>query len=76
MKSTYNFILINFFLTTIFSQDFIVDNSKEYKVANNYAKFDRYTKHGGHGHYDYKNRDRITLPSDFRLWVQHLPLRL
>ncbi|MEC7902092.1 MAG: LamG domain-containing protein, partial [Candidatus Neomarinimicrobiota bacterium] len=65
MKSTYNFILINFFLTTIFSQDFIVDNSKEYKVANNYAKFDRYTKHGGHGHYDYKNRDRITLPSDF-----------
>ena len=65
MKSTYNFILINFFLTTIFSQDFIVDNSKEYKVANNYAKFDRYTKHGGHKNYDYNNRDRITLPSDF-----------
>ena len=49
----------------LFSNDLIVDKNKTYSVKNNYAKFDRYTKHGGHGNYDYANRDRITLPNDF-----------
>ena len=64
MKQLNNFLFLIVFANA-FSQDIIVDNSKTYSSSNQYAKFDRYTKHGGHGHYDYKNRDRITLPSDF-----------
>ena len=65
MKNKACLIFFSVTLSSTFSQDIIVDNSKEYKVANNYAKFDRYTKHGGHSNYDYNNRDRITLPNDF-----------
>ena len=65
MKSIFNIILFNFILSTIFSQDIIVDNSKEYTVTNHYAKFDRYTKHGGFNNYDYVNKDLISLPNDF-----------
>ena len=65
MKSTYNFILFNFILSTIFSQDIIVDNSVQYNVTNQYAKFDRYSKHGGFGNYKYENKDRISLPKNF-----------
>ena len=65
MKSIYNFILFNFILSTIFSQNIIVDNSKDYNVTNQYAKFDRYTKHGGFDNYKYENKDRISLPENF-----------
>ena len=65
MKKKACLIFFSVTLSSIFSQDIIVDNSKEYTVTNHYAKFDRYTKHGGHSNYDYNNRDRITLPNDF-----------
>ena len=64
MKKLTHFLFIIFFANA-FSQDIIVDNSKTYSSSNQYAKFDRYTKHGGHGNYDIQNRDRITLPSNF-----------
>ena len=64
MKQLPLFLFIILF-TNAFSQDIIVDNSKTYSSSNQYAKFDRYTKHGGHGNYDIQSRDRITLPSNF-----------
>ena len=64
MKQLNNFLFV-FVFANAFSQDIIVDKSKTYSSSNQYVKFDRYTKHGGHGNYDYNNRDRITLPSDF-----------
>ena len=59
------FIISFTYLSVLLSNDIIVDKSKTYNVKNNYAKFDRFTKHGGHGNYDIENKDRITLPSNF-----------
>ncbi|MEC9448438.1 MAG: LamG-like jellyroll fold domain-containing protein [Candidatus Neomarinimicrobiota bacterium] len=65
MKKKACLIFFSVTLSSIFSQDIIVDNSKEYTVTNHYAKFDRYTKHGGYNNYDYVNKDLISLPNDF-----------
>ena len=59
------FIISCTYLSVLLSNDIIVDKSKAYNIKNNYAKFDRFTKHGGHGNYDIQSRDRITLPSNF-----------
>ena len=64
MKKLFIFILPIYF-TNIFSQDIIVDNSVQYNVTNQYAKFDRYSKHGGFSNYKYENKDRISLPENF-----------
>ena len=64
MKKLFIFILPIYF-TNIFSQDIIVDNSVQYNVTNQYAKFDRYSKHGGFNNYKYENKDRISLPDNF-----------
>ncbi len=52
MKQLNNFLFV-FVFANAFSQDIIVDKSKTYSSSNQYVKFDRYTKHGGHGNYDY-----------------------
>ena len=53
-------------ISIIFAQDLIVDqNSTQNSQTDNYAKFDRFTKHGGWNNYDNSSKDEIKLPSNF-----------
>ena len=47
-----------------FSQDIYVDSDADYEKQY-YAKFDRFTKHGGWNNYDNASKDEIKLPNDF-----------
>ena len=58
---------ILYFLITIgfiYSQDIYVDGDKDYEKQY-YAKFDRFTKHGGWNNYNNASKDEIKLPNDF-----------
>ena len=58
---------ILYFLITIrfvYSQDIYVDGDMDYEKQY-YAKFDRFTKHGGWNNYDNNSSDEIKLPDNF-----------
>ena len=57
-------IILFFILSAVFGQDIYVDGNAIYEV-DNYAKFDRFTKHGGWNNYDKSSKDEIKLPSNF-----------
>ena len=58
----YSFILL--LITIGFSQDIYVNSDADYEKQY-YAKFDRFTKHGGWNNYDNASKDEIKLPNDF-----------
>ena len=58
---------ILYFLITIgfiYSQDIYVDGDMDYEKQY-YAKFDRFTKHGGWNNYDNSSQDEIKFPQNF-----------
>ena len=57
-----NFIIM--FLCCAYSQDIYVDRNMDYEKQY-YAKFDRFTKHGGFNNYENSSKDEIQLPNDF-----------
>ena len=57
-------IILFFILSAVFAQDIYVDGNATYE-EDNYAKFDRFTKHGGWNNYDNSSKDEIKLPSNF-----------
>ena len=56
------FILV--FLCYSYSQDIYVDSGMDYEKQY-YAKFDRFTKHGGWNNYENASKDEIRLPNNF-----------
>ena len=58
------FISVIIFLSFSYSQDIFVDGEMEYDKQY-YAKFDRFTKHGGWNNYDNNSKDEIKLPNNF-----------
>ena len=57
-------IFILFLIKVCFSQDIYVDSDMDYEKQY-YAKFDRFTKHGGWNNYSNSSKDEIKLPNDF-----------
>ena len=57
-------IFIFFLIKVCFSQDIYVDSDMDYEKQY-YAKFDRFTKHGGWNNYSNSSKDEIKLPNDF-----------
>ena len=57
-------IILFFIISAVFAQDIYVDGNAIYE-EDNYAKFDRFTKHGGWNNYDNSSKDEIKLPSNF-----------
>ena len=58
------FISVIIFLSFSYSQDIFVDGEMEYDKQY-YAKFDRFTKHGGWNNYVNSSKDEIKLPNNF-----------
>ena len=59
-----NYLFILLLITIGFSQDIYVNSDADYEKQY-YAKFDRFTKHGGWNNYDNASKDEIKLPNDF-----------
>ena len=59
-----NYLFILLLITIVFSQDIYVNSDADYEKQY-YAKFDRFTKHGGWNNYDNASKDEIKLPNDF-----------
>ena len=59
-----NYLFILLLIKIGFSQDIYVDCDADYEKQY-YAKFDRFTKHGGWNNYDNASKDEIKLPNDF-----------
>ena len=59
-----NYLFILLLIKIGFSQDIYVDSDADYEKQY-YAKFDRFTKHGGWNNYDNASKDEIKLPNDF-----------
>lgn len=59
-KKSFIFIFLGF----ICAQDIYVDGTMEYD-EDHFAKFDRFTKHGGWNNYENSSTDEIKLPEDF-----------
>ena len=57
-------IFIFFLIKVCFSQDIYVNSDMVYEKQY-YAKFDRFTKHGGWNNYSNSSKDEIKLPNDF-----------
>ena len=52
------------FICIVYSQDIYVDSGMDYEKQY-YAKFDRFTKHGGWNNYENSSKDEIKLPNNF-----------
>ena len=52
------------FICIVYSQDIYVDSGMDYEKQY-YAKFDRFTKHGGWNNYENASKDEIKLPNNF-----------
>ena len=59
-----NYLFILLLIKVGFSQDIFVNSDADYEKQY-YAKFDRFTKHGGWNNYDNASKDEIKLPNDF-----------
>ena len=59
-----NYLFILLLIKIGFSQDIYVNSDADYEKQY-YAKFDRFTKHGGWNNYDNASKDEIKLPNDF-----------
>ena len=59
-----NYLFILLLITIGFSQDIYVNSDADYEKQY-YAKFDRFTKHGGWNNYDNASKDKIKLPNYF-----------
>ena len=59
-----NYLFILLLITIGFSQDIYVNSDADYEKQY-YAKFDRFTKHGGWNNYNNASKDEIKLPNDF-----------
>ena len=57
-------IILFFILSAVFAQDIYVDGNAIYD-EDKYAKFDRFTKHGGWNNYVNSSKDEIKLPNNF-----------
>ena len=59
-----NYLFILLLIRIGFSQDIYVNSDADYEKQY-YAKFDRFTKHGGWNNYNNASKDEIKLPNDF-----------
>ena len=57
----------------VYTQDIYVDGDINYEKQY-YAKFDRFTKHGGWNNYDNDSKDEIKLPNNFPSLSNTFPL--
>ena len=62
------------FICIVYSQDIYVDSGMDYEKQY-YAKFDRFTKHGGWNNYENASKDEIKLPNNFP-YIVHILLTI